>query len=122
MVKRNKGPTSPVVASLVHQLRIASRENEVGIWRSISKTLQKPRRNRSEVNISKINRFTKKDEAVVVPGKVLAAGELDHPVIVAAVGFSQRAKEKIEAAEGRALSIMELVDENPKGSGVKILG
>jgi len=73
------------------------------------------------VNISKIARYTEKNDTVVVPGKVLAAGELTEPVTVAALGFSSRAKEKIEEAKGRALSIDELVEENPSGSGVRIL-
>jgi large subunit ribosomal protein L18e len=42
-------------------------------------------------------------------------------VTVAAIGFSSRAKEKIEAAGGKALSISDLMDENPKGSKVRIL-
>lgn len=122
MVRKVRGPTNPIVASLIQELRIASRENEAPIWRSISKTLKKPRRQRSEVNISKINRYSDKDDSVIVPGKVLGTGELQHPVTVAAVGFSSRAREKIEAAKGRALTIRELVDENPTGSGVIILG
>ena len=122
MVKKDKGPTDPNVASLIVELRKASRINEAPIWRSISKRLQKSRRSRPEVNVSKLNRHTQNDEFVVVAGKVLGSGELDHSVNVAAVTFSEGARSKILAAEGRVLTISELLNEKPKGSGVKILG
>ena len=41
---------------------------------------------------------------------------------VAAYSISAGAREKIEAAGGRVLSLAELMNENPKGSGVYILG
>ena len=121
MVKRDRGPSDPNVASLIVELRKAS-NNDAPIWRSISKKLQKPRRSRSEVNISKINRYSGNNEFVIVPGKVLGSGELNHPVNVAALTFSDGAKSKILAAQGRVLTISELISENPKGSGVRILG
>lgn len=122
MVKKERGPTDPNVASLIVELRKASAKNEAPIWRSISKKLQKPRRSRPQVNVSKLNRFTKNNEFVVIAGKVLGSGELNHSVNVAAVTFSEGARNKILAAEGRVLTISELLNENPKGSGVKIIG
>ena len=119
--KRKRGPTNPVVASLAGKLRSTAFENDAPVWRSISKFLEKPRRNRTSINLSKISRHTEKDDTVVIPGKVLATGELTAPVTIAALSFSVRAREKIEAANGRALRIEELVDENPKGSRVRIL-
>jgi len=80
------------------------------------------RRKRVAVNISRINRYTLKNETVAVPGKVLGAGELDHPVTVAAFAFSETAKQKIRKARGKCLSLVELVKKNPKGSKVKIIG
>ncbi|MCY3412978.1 MAG: 50S ribosomal protein L18e [Candidatus Heimdallarchaeota archaeon] len=124
MVSRNKGPTNPEVASLIYELRKASNTHEAPIWRAISKKLGKPRRLRPEVNISKINRYTEGTEfkTVLIPGKVLGAGEITHPVTVAAISVSQSAKEKIEKAKGKVITISDLVKENPKGKGVRILG
>ncbi|MDH5403648.1 MAG: 50S ribosomal protein L18e [Candidatus Heimdallarchaeota archaeon] len=121
MVNRDKGPTNPLVASLIVELRKASTNNQAAIWRTIFKILQKPRRQRTEVNLSKINRYTKENEQVIVPGKVLGTGELNHSVVVAAIAFSQSAKDKITAANGRAITISNLVEENPKGSGIRII-
>jgi large subunit ribosomal protein L18e len=59
---------------------------------------------------------------VVVPGKVLGAGRIDHPVHVAAFTFSEQARSKILRAKGKCLSILELMEKNPKGTNVKIIG
>ena len=122
MVSRTRGPQNPVVSSLIVELRKASRSNEAPIWRAISNKLKRPRRNRSEVNISKINRYTKDTDYVIVPGKVLGSGEINHAVTVAAISVSETAKSKIEAAKGKVITISDLVKENPKGTGVHILG
>ena len=59
---------------------------------------------------------------MAVPGKVLGAGRIDHPINVAAFAFSEQAKSKILEAKGKCLSFSELVEKNPKGTNVKILG
>ena len=41
---------------------------------------------------------------------------------VAAWKFSKTAREKIEKAGGKCYSIRELVEKNPKGSNVRIIG
>jgi len=116
-----RGPENPYVKWLTAFLRKSARENAAPIWRAVREWLLKPRRRRAEINISKINRYTKNGDVVVVPGKVLGAGELDHRVTVAALSFSQAAKQKIESAGGECISIEELVRRNPRGSGVKIM-
>ena len=73
------------------------------------------------VNLSRINRCTKKHEVVAGPGKVLSAGEMDHPVTIAAFAFSEKAEEKIVAAKGKCLSYLQLVKKYPKGSNVRII-
>lgn len=114
--------TNPELINLIRALKKASRENEAKIWRDIAKRLSRSRRRRIVVNLSRLNRHTEKDETVVVPGKVLAAGKLEHPIKVAAFVFSEQAKLKIAKAKGKCLSILDLVKKNPKGSNVKIIG
>ena len=64
---------------------------------------------------------TEADDIVAVPGKVLAAGSLTHPVTVAAYSFSEGAREKISLAEGHAVSLTELMDEGIDPSNIRIL-
>ncbi|HID25375.1 MAG TPA: 50S ribosomal protein L18e, partial [Thermoplasmata archaeon] len=49
-------------------------------------------------------------------------GKLTKKIKVAAWGFSDKAKKKIQKAGGRCLSIEDLVKENPTGKGVRIVG
>lgn len=119
---RKTKSTNPELVTLIRFLKKQSRENEVKIWRSVAKRLAKPRRNRVNVNISRLNRYTERGETVVVPGKVLGAGRIDHPITVAAFTFSERAEEKIRDAKGKTLSLLKLVKRNPKGSNIKLIG
>lgn len=84
--------------------------------------MAKPRRNHTAVNISKLSRYTKTNEIIVVPGKVLGAGKIGHPITVAAFQFSKNAEQKIRAAKGKPLSILHLAQKKPEGSNVKIIG
>jgi len=118
---RRTGPTNVHLRRMIHYLRKKSREHRASIWRRVAELLEKPTRQKVEVNLSKINRFTEAGDVVVVPGKVLGSGVLDHKVVVAAFDFSSGAYRKIVEAGGEVLTIPELVDKNPKGSGVKIL-
>jgi large subunit ribosomal protein L18e len=112
--------TNPNLVSLIKLLQTEGYHNNVPLWIDISKRLSRPTRHKAEVNLSKINRYTEEGETVIVPGKVLGAGVLDHTVIVSAFAFSQSAREQINA-KGRTLTIQELLKENPQGKGVKIL-
>ena len=113
--------TNPELVRLIESLKMESYKNNRRIWRDIAKRLSKPSRRRAEVNIGKINRYTKEDYVVIVPGKVLGAGKLNHKVTVAALSFSEGAKRAIEEVGGQCLSIDELLEKNPKGSLIKIM-
>jgi large subunit ribosomal protein L18e len=119
---RRSGPADQNVVKLARELKKRSNEQKVEIWRLISRLINRPRRIRMEVNLSTINRNTKARDVVVVPGKVLASGELDHEVSVAALSFSEVARQKIERVHGKVLTIPELASKNPKGTNVKIMG
>jgi large subunit ribosomal protein L18e len=114
--------TDQGLVSLIFDLKKWSRENNAPIWRDIARRLEKPSRVWAEVNISRISLHTKKGETLIIPGKLLGAGDIDYPVTVAAFKATEGAKNKITAAGGTVLTIPELVDKNPKGSGVRIMG
>ena len=113
--------TNPRIVRLIGELKAATRETGAPLWRDIAKRLEKPSRNYAAVNLSKINRHTQSNDTVLVAGKVLASGDLEHIVTVAAFNFSSQALSKIQAAGGKCLTIEKLMAEHPKGSGIKIL-
>ena len=115
MVKR--GPTNPRLLDLITELN----KQEKGVWKKTAQLLSRPTRQRPWINLSKIDRHTKKDEIVLVPGKVLSSGNISKPLTIAAWRFSETAKEKIEKAKGKIISIQKLMKENPKGNGVRVM-
>jgi large subunit ribosomal protein L18e len=114
--------TDPGLVSLIFELKKVSRENDAPIWRDIAKRLERPSRVWAEVNISRLSLYTKKGETLIIPGKLLGAGEIDYPVTVAAFKATKGAAEKITAAGGSVLTIPQLMTNNPKGKGVRIMG
>jgi len=115
------GPSNPVLRGLVRQLRAHGKKHGGGIWSELAERLDCPRRTRAEVNLSHLSRHVEEGGTVVVPGKVLAAGGLTRPISIAAFKFSGAAKRKITAAGGKAITIQQLLEQNPDGKGVRLM-
>jgi len=113
--------TNPELKKTIRALRKASKNGGPAIWGALADELDKAKRGRVAVNLSRINRHSEAGNVVAVPGKVLAAGALRHPVTVAAFSFSEKAREKTELAGGRALSLTELLTEEIEPSNIRIL-
>ena len=113
--------TNPERIQLIRLLKKQSREKKVDIWVSIAKYLSKTQPQRTSVNLSKINRYSEKNETVIVPGKILGTGTLDHPVTIAAFSLSGKAREKIKSVKAKYLTIQELIEKNPNGKKIKII-
>ncbi len=106
-----------ILASLIESLNKEAKP----VWKKVASELSRPRRNRVEVNLSKLEQYADEGTTLVVPGKVLGSGVVSKKVNVAAFAFSGRAKELIGAAGGKAMSIESLHKSNPEGRGVMIL-
>ena len=107
--------------SLIAELRILGREKNIRLWERVADDLERPSRNRRSVNIYVIDQYTRDGETALVPGKVLSVGELSKKLTVAAFQFSNEAKEKINEI-GKAITIQQLVKDNPAGKNVRIIG
>ncbi len=121
MSKTRYKKTNPRVALLAEDLKTRSRENDAPIWRDIAEYMERPKRSHARVNVGNISRYTREGETIVVPGKVLGAGDIHHPVVVGAFDFSEGAQAKIVDAGGECITIEELVTRNPAGSNVRII-
>jgi len=111
-----------MLLALIQELKKASYEHDVPIWRDIALRLEKPLRNWPVVNLTKIDRFIHENETALIPGKVLSAGILTKKVSIAAWSFSEKSIEKIKKAGGKHLSLEELMKKNPTGKDIRILG
>lgn len=113
---------NPLLRSDIVALRKASKANKNRLWKAVADHLECSRSKRVVVNIGKIAKLTKPGDVVVVPGKVLGGGLIEHKVVVGGFSFSQVARSKICAAGGEALTIRRLIEAYPTGKGVKIIG
>ena len=121
MVKQMK-KTNPILISLIQNLKKKAFENDAPIWKDIALRLEKPSRNWPQVNLERIDNNIGEKETALIPGKVLSSGNLTKKVTIAAWNFSDKSIEKIKKAGGKTLSIQELVESNPKGKDIRILG
>jgi len=115
------GPTNPIIAAMIEDIRNRGYREKIPFLIKLAEELETPRRQRAEVDLSKLNRVCKENETVVVPGKILSSGILKKPLRVAAASFSMSAIEAIQKSGGKVLSIEDLIKENPKGTNVKIV-
>ncbi|MGA3059979.1 MAG: 50S ribosomal protein L18e [Candidatus Bathyarchaeia archaeon] len=118
---RETKSTNPELIKLIRLLKKESREKQAAIWLDVADYLSKTRSQRISVNLSRINRNTKRSDVVVVPGKLLGSGSINHAVTVASFGASEKAKAKLVVAKAKYLSIPELLEKNPKGANIKII-
>lgn len=103
-------------------LRNAYKRSGSPIWKSIEKKFKSSRSNRSEVNVSKLDNITKEGDIVIVPGKVLGSGIINHKIILSSFSISVTAMKKVIDCGGEVITINELVEQYPDGKGVRIIG
>lgn len=113
--------SNPVLRRTTVMLEREGKKQKAPIWGDASEFLSNPAGLRVEVNIGRLSRIAKQNEAVFVPGKVLGTGVVDKKLVVGAYSFSASARSKLESAGGSALSVEEFVKKYPKGSGVKLV-
>ncbi len=118
---RKSRSTNPKLLEIIEELKKKRYEEDAAIWRDVAKRLSGSAKNRAEINVGRIARNTDPKDIILVPGKVLGSGRIDHPVTTAALEFSVQAKEKMAAAGGKCLTISELAEQNPKGKGIRIM-
>lgn len=115
--KKLQRKKNPELARLI----IILKKQKKPIWLAVANLLATPKRKAIAVNIAKIDALTKENDAIIVPGKILAQGSLTHGVTIVAFSISQAAKEKLKNANAKLLTIDQLLRTNPAGKGVKII-
>lgn len=113
---------NPQLYNLINKLKIVGKKNNIPLWLTIAELLERPRSKRAEVNIYKLAKYTHEGSKVIVPGKVLGVGDINHKIILASLSISKTAAEKIKKSGGIIMSIEEMVDKFPDGKEVIIIG
>jgi len=114
--------SNPQLKALIAELEKTGRQHNAPIWRKAAELLSRSKRSRAIVNVAELMRNTVEGEKIVIPGKVLGAGTARHRLTVAAFRFSPQAKQKLEKADCKCISILDALKENPSGTGIRLLG
>ncbi|MBS3078671.1 uL15 family ribosomal protein [Candidatus Pacearchaeota archaeon] len=85
----------------------------------LGKKLTGPTKKQSSINVGELNEIEEKN--IIVVGRVLGQGEIDKKITVAALGFSEQAREKLAKAGCEIRTIKQEIEKNPGLKGVKIL-
>jgi len=103
---------------LIRQLE----NTKILIWKEVASILKAARRARPEANLAHINRIVKDGDVIVVPGKVLGNGALEHKnLTIGALAWSESCAEKAKAAGAKLLSLPQLLEEHPNGSNIRLV-
>lgn len=107
---------NPRLKNLIKNLK-----DKKGILKALGEELDKPNRKRAEVNLYKLNKEMEEGETALIPGKVLGYGNIDKEIKVAALKYSEGAKEKIKESGSEAKTIEKIIEQNPDKEKMKII-
>ncbi|MBS3074890.1 50S ribosomal protein L18e [Candidatus Pacearchaeota archaeon] len=110
--QREKRKTNPALVEIIE----FARKKEL---LELAKRLSGPTRKQTKINVGEIDRL--KEKNILVIGKVLGEGEIEHKINISALSFSKQAKEKLKKAGCEIRTIKEEIEKNHKLEGVKII-
>ena len=113
--KQEQKKTNP---ELVETIRAAKKHKA---WLKIAGIVAGPRRNWRNVNLEEIEKATKLGDIIIVPGKVLSQGNVTKKIRIAALGFSEKAKEKLLNSKSEVVLIIDEIKKNPEAKGLKVI-
>ena len=98
---------------------ILAKKNEK--WLEVASVLSGSTRRQHSVNLDKIEKQSKAEDIVVVLGKVLSLGEITKKIKVVALGFSEKAKEKLLKSGCEVRLLKDEITDNKEAKAVKIV-
>ncbi len=117
-----KGPTSYTVKGMIMECEKNYRKSKKPIFKRLAEELKKPRRQKREINISKLNRYTKEGDNVIVIGKLLSSGVLDHKLNIIAFDCSSEALKKVKESKSNIILLKEWLKEPKIPERVMLIG
>ena len=111
-----------VVLHMIKDLKQASKKNEAAIWSKLADLALKPSSTKRTVNLTRINKITKENDVLFVPGKVLGTGNMSHKITLSSFSMSTTAANKIIQSGGNIMVYSDMIKKYPTGKGVRIFG
>ena len=90
-------------------------------WNDVAGILVGSNRKGRTFNLLDIDQASEGNLTLVIPGKVLSNGEISKKFKIAALSYSEKAKEKLLKAGCDVLLLGELIEKNKTGKEIKIL-
>jgi len=90
-------------------------------WHKVTELLAGPTKLHSKINLFQIDKHSEAGDTILIPGKVLAHGELTKKIKIVALSISESANEKLKESKSEFTTIFEEINKNKKFEGVKIL-
>lgn len=109
-------------SSTIMALHKNLKKEKFPIWKMLINELSRSRSNRREVNVSNLASVTEANDIVIVPGKILGLGNINHKLTVWSSSISEGAARKIIRAGGKLVSLETIMNKYPSGKGVRIIG
>jgi large subunit ribosomal protein L18e len=117
-----RGTNSYHTQGLINDFEKLYRKTKKPLFERIVKEFKKSSRLKRDINISKINRYSIEGSNIIVLGKVLSSGEMDHKVNVIAFSYSNVALDKLNKKGCSAILIDDLAKSGKIPQKVIILG
>jgi len=112
ILKRASKKTNP---NLVETIELARKKGLL----ELAKRLSGPNRMQIKINVGEFDKL--KGKNILVVGKVLGEGGIEHKFSVSALGFSEQAREKLKKAGCEVKTIKEEIETNPELNNVEII-
>ena len=107
---------------MIKDLKQASKKNEAPIWSRLADLATKSSSSKRVVNLTRINKTTKENDVLFVPGKVLGTGNMSHKITLSSFSMSTTAANKIIQKGGEIITYSDMIKKYPTGKGVIIFG
>lgn len=105
-------------SALAETIRLALNNSA---WKKIAQILSNSTREYSSVNLKEIDALAKEGDTILIPGKVLASGDISKKVRICSLSISASAREKLKRTKSEYASIAEEIKINKKAEGVKVI-
>ena len=102
------------------KLLIASLRKKSDFWNEVSTKLSVPARKRVTVNLGSLNEYAD-GETVVIPGKLVAGGQLTKKLNIACWRFSEAVLGKVKQSGSKLVSLHDLSAKDEKGNKLRII-
>jgi len=90
-------------------------------WILVAKKISKPRRIMSDLNLDEIDKMSKDNDTIIIPGKVLGYGSIKKKIKISALSYSESAKKKLRDKKIEFNLIIDQIKSDPDAKGIKIL-